>query len=549
MTPDLPCVHLDAPEGSEAPEHDDCFAMDRTSRTPARRVSGRWSGLVAWLRVASWRSLRLAAVVGIVSALTLTVLMPAAKADDLTDQRDRVRAQQAAKKQELNESSQALNAAADAVSEAQSQLAAAEAALAQTRNELAAAERLDVVMAAKLKTAQQRLAKAKAAVAANQKKLDAEKKLAGQIVRDQYQRQTNLLPIAILAESGSTADLQTRLQWSTTMFDTTAATIDRTQVLQAKLNAEKAKLAALEKEVEADRKRAADNLVVKRRLEAQATQQQASVASLLSQRQSAESQAAAQVAQDKNDYAKLTRERASVEQRIAARIARAKAEAARRAAAERAARIAAAKAAAAERARRTAEAKRERAKQRAAQKAAAAAAAAEESSSSSSTRASRSSRSSSSHRSSSSSSSNSESSSSSSTASASHGFSYPVNAPITSPYGMRFHPILHYWKLHDGTDFGAGCGTPIHAPYGGKVVEKYYNVGYGNRLIVDHGEVDGRYVTTAYNHAIRYTVGVGDHVSKGEVIGYVGTTGYSTGCHLHLMVWLDGKMVNPMTWF
>ncbi|HLT59993.1 MAG TPA: M23 family metallopeptidase, partial [Microlunatus sp.] len=130
-----------------------------------------------------------------------------------------------------------------------------------------------------------------------------------------------------------------------------------------------------------------------------------------------------------------------------------------------------------------------------------------------------------------------------------HGFSYPVSAPITSPYGMRFHPVLHYWKLHDGTDFGAGCGTAIRAPYKGRVEEKYYNAGYGNRLIIDHGKVDGRYVTTAYNHAIRYTVGVGDRVRKGEVIGYVGTTGYSTGCHLHLMVWINGDLRNPMSWF
>ena len=545
MAPDLPCVHLDAPESSEAPEHDDCFAIDRTPTTPARRGWVRWSDLTTRLRRGSRQGLRLVAVVGIASALALSLLVPAAKADDLTDRRDQVRAQQAAKKHDLNESSQALNAAAAAVSAAESQLAAAQAALAQTRVELAAAERFDIAMAAKLKAAKKRLAKAKAAVAENQKKLAAEKKLAGQIVRDQYQRQTNLLPIAVLVESNSTADLQTRLQWSTTMFDTSAATIKRTEILQAKLDAEKAKLAAIEKEIAADRKRAADNLVVKRRLEAQATQQQASVASLLSQRQAAESQAATQVAQDKSDYAQLTRERANVERRISARIARAKAAAARKAAAERAARIAAAKAAKAEQARRTAEAKRERAKQRAAQKAAAAAAAAEESSGSSS----RTSRSSSSRSSQSDSSSSSSQSSSSSTRSGSHGFSYPVNAPITSSYGMRFHPVLHYWKLHDGTDFGAGCGTPIRAPYSGKVVEKYYNAGYGNRLIIDHGRVDGRYVTTAYNHAIRYTVGVGSHVSKGEVIGYVGTTGYSTGCHLHLMVWLDGSLRNPMTWF
>lgn len=134
-------------------------------------------------------------------------------------------------------------------------------------------------------------------------------------------------------------------------------------------------------------------------------------------------------------------------------------------------------------------------------------------------------------------------------ASAGHGFSYPVSAPITSPFGMRFHPVLHYWKLHDGTDFGAGCGTAIRAPYAGRVAERYYNAGYGNRLMIDHGFRGGKYVTTGYNHASGYVVHVGQHVHKGQVIGYVGSTGFSTGCHLHLMVWLNGRVTNPMTWF
>ena len=71
--------------------------------------------------------------------------------------------------------------------------------------------------------------------------------------------------------------------------------------------------------------------------------------------------------------------------------------------------------------------------------------------------------------------------------SAGHGFSFPVPARITSPFGMRFHPVLRYWKLHDGTDFGAACGTPIRAPRAGRVAERYYNAGYGNRLMIDHG--------------------------------------------------------------
>ncbi|HEU5483382.1 MAG TPA: peptidoglycan DD-metalloendopeptidase family protein [Microlunatus sp.] len=538
MGPELPSVRQDGPGTSEAPEHNS-FA---TEPSRLRLLLADWAVPPRQLLRGPRAGVRFVVAVGVSSALALSLLVPLAKADDLTDKRDQVKAEQAAKKQELNESSHALNAAASAVESAESQLAAAQAALAQTRLELAAARRLDVAMAAKLKSAQQKLARAKAAVAANQRKLDAEKKLAGQMVRDQYQQQTNLLPVALLVESNSTADLQTRLQWSTTMFDTTAATIDRTEILQAKLDAAKKKQAALEKQIAEDRKHAAENLRTKRRLEAQARQQQATVASLLSQRQAAEADAADDVAQDKQEYAQLTQERAKVEQRIAVRIARAKAEAARKAAAERAARIAAAKAAKAERERKQAEARRERAKQRAAEKRAAAASEAEDDSSSddsddsTTVKASKKSKSSS-------------SSGGSGGKSASHGFIYPVNAPITSAYGMRFHPILRYWKLHDGTDFGARCGQAIKAPHSGRVAEKYYNAGYGNRLILDHGMVDGRFVTTAYNHAIRYTVGVGDHVSKGEVIGYVGSTGYSTGCHLHLMVWLDGSLRNPMTWF
>ena len=130
-----------------------------------------------------------------------------------------------------------------------------------------------------------------------------------------------------------------------------------------------------------------------------------------------------------------------------------------------------------------------------------------------------------------------------------HGFLRPVSAAITSPYGRRFHPVLHLWKLHDGTDFGAACGTAIRAPYAGRVTRAYFNPGYGNRLLVDHGTVDRQHVVTAYNHATRYVVGPGARVSRGQVIGFVGTTGYSTGCHLHLMVWLDGRLTNPMSWF
>lgn len=126
--------------------------------------------------------------------------------------------------------------------------------------------------------------------------------------------------------------------------------------------------------------------------------------------------------------------------------------------------------------------------------------------------------------------------------------SYPVNGPVTSSYGMRVHPITGVYKLHDGTDFGVGCGTPIRAAASGTVIERYYNGGYGNRLIVNHGQMRGASVVTAYNHAAQYIVGVGEHVSRGQTVGFVGSTGYSTGCHMHFMVLVNGNTVNPMDW-
>lgn len=130
-----------------------------------------------------------------------------------------------------------------------------------------------------------------------------------------------------------------------------------------------------------------------------------------------------------------------------------------------------------------------------------------------------------------------------------HGFVPPVAGPITSPYGMRLHPVLRVTKLHDGTDFGAGCGMPIRAPYPGRVSQVFFNAGYGNRLMIDHGTIAGRHVVSGYNHASSYSVGPGQQVAQGQVIGSVGSTGYSTGCHLHLMLWLDGEVVNPMSWW
>ena len=102
--------------------------------------------------------------------------------------------------------------------------------------------------------------------------------------------------------------------------------------------------------------------------------------------------------------------------------------------------------------------------------------------------------------------------------------------------------------MHDGTDFGAPCGTPIRAAAGGTVLATFHNAGYGNRIIMDNGYQRGVGLATTYNHLSDSSASVGERVTRGEIIGYVGTTGASTGCHLHFMVLENGATVDPMTW-
>jgi murein DD-endopeptidase MepM/ murein hydrolase activator NlpD len=124
----------------------------------------------------------------------------------------------------------------------------------------------------------------------------------------------------------------------------------------------------------------------------------------------------------------------------------------------------------------------------------------------------------------------------------------PVGGPVTSPFGMRLHPITHVTKLHTGTDFGAACGTPIRAARAGTVLAAEFNTAYGWRTVIIHGEVGGVLLTTTYNHQQYLGVDQGQQVQAGEVIGHVGTTGYSTGCHLHFELIVNSDVVDPLPW-
>ncbi|MBU2697863.1 MULTISPECIES: M23 family metallopeptidase [Pimelobacter] len=122
----------------------------------------------------------------------------------------------------------------------------------------------------------------------------------------------------------------------------------------------------------------------------------------------------------------------------------------------------------------------------------------------------------------------------------------PGPGPVTSPFGWRIHPIYGYYGLHNGTDFGTGCGAALWAGESGTVISEYYDEVYGNRLYLAIGKVNGANITLVYNHLSRYAVSQGARVKRGQVVGYSGTTGWSTGCHLHFTVLRNGEAVNPM---
>jgi len=120
----------------------------------------------------------------------------------------------------------------------------------------------------------------------------------------------------------------------------------------------------------------------------------------------------------------------------------------------------------------------------------------------------------------------------------------PSSGSITSSYGMRLHPILHTWRMHTGVDIGASYGASIVAANKGTVIVAEYYGADGNTIIVDHGGG----ITTLYAHCSKFLVGVGDKVDAGQTIAKVGTTGWSTGPHLHFEVRINGETKNPVNY-
>lgn len=116
---------------------------------------------------------------------------------------------------------------------------------------------------------------------------------------------------------------------------------------------------------------------------------------------------------------------------------------------------------------------------------------------------------------------------------------------MASGYGMRLHPILKSWKMHNGMDFTAPTGTPIYASGNGKVTKAHKSGSYGNVVYIDHGYG----YTTRYAHMSKIKTRKGQRVKRGDLIGYVGNTGLSSAPHLHYEVHKDGRPVNPIYYY
>ena len=126
------------------------------------------------------------------------------------------------------------------------------------------------------------------------------------------------------------------------------------------------------------------------------------------------------------------------------------------------------------------------------------------------------------------------------------GFMKPIAGPITSPFGYRTHPVFKRTIFHSGIDIGGINGGKIRAANAGKVIYSGWYGGYGKVVIIDHGHINGQPTTTLYAHMSNYIVNPGQAVQKGQVIGYEGSTGYSTGPHCHFEVRVNGQPKDPM---
>ncbi|TBT84972.1 hypothetical protein ET989_07270 [Propioniciclava sinopodophylli] len=421
-------------------------------------------------------------------ALLWGAVLPAS-ADPLSDRHAQIARELEQSRAAIDEHSSELADAEAALEASQRQLDEARAALDRTRADLVEAERLDDELAEELRRQRALLRTAQAETAQARDHVAEQQKLISSAARDAYQRQTNLAGIVVVLGGRNPSEIGQRLQWDTTIFDSTAQRMDELKVLERRLADAEAAQAAIEAKVAADKRRSADNVARITRLERSAVAQESEVAALVTRNEAFRTEAQRALDADNVAYQSLLAEEAKVQGEVASRAAE---QLARGGSREDIVRLVAMGVVSSDP--KTYPLVNDGPQMILSR----------------------------------------------------HGFIRPVLARPGSPFGPRFHPILKYWRAHNGNDWGAACGVPLYAAQSGTVVKAGWQGGFGNYVVIDHGVIGGKSLMTGYAHQSRMAVSTGQRVDMGQLIGYVGTTGLSTGCHLHLQVYENGTPVDPM---
>ncbi|MDR1852010.1 MAG: peptidoglycan DD-metalloendopeptidase family protein [Propionibacteriaceae bacterium] len=332
--------------------------------------------------------------------------------------------------------------------------------------------------------------------------ISAQEQLIASAARAVYQSHSDLEQLTFVFGSENASDLANRLQWNDTIFDTTGAQYTKLQDLKTALENLEKEREKSEKAVAKEAKAATELLNTISTLTEEAQTQAAEVETLVGEneklKKAADAELTASQAEleaDKKANEKLEAQEKAIGQQIKEEEARIAAEEARKAAEE---------------------------KKKAEEAAAKGESVPSESASASPTGAGN-----------------------------KYGFIRPVDANPGSPYGMRYHPILHYWRMHWGQDWGARCGKPLYAMADGTVttvLSVSQSNGLGNWIVINYGKHGGANIRAGYAHQSKLVVKVGQKVKQGQIVGYVGNTGLSTECHLHLQIYKNGDLVNPINW-
>lgn len=462
---------------------------DRTRRRAPRRVVGVGAALLG------------------ATGLVLGSALPAPASPDPGARKKVVDQRIDALENHLDDTSAALATAYKNLKATQDKLPGARAVLQKAQATAQAAEQAKAVAAQQLQVARANEAKARSDLEDATAEVAAGRKRIAQFAAQIYQEQ-GFGQLDVALSSTEPQQFADRIAMVDTVLDVQSSTMERLTTEQANLTALEDHLTALR--VDSDRKKRAAEAALARAAQAQAAaaKAKADLEALAGSQQRAASAYEDQLATDKAQLASMKTEQAKLKKILAQRAAEARA-----------------RAAAAARAKAAAEAKRRAAEA-----------------------AKRNQHSGGSSGGSTSGSSGGDSGGSSGGASTSTGYlSRPVRTGwISSEFGMRFHPIYHVWRLHSGMDFAVNCGTPVYASAPGTIIQSGYTYSYGNRIVIDHGLVDGVGLASTYNHLSRIVAG--GSVGRGQLIGYSGTTGDSTGCHLHFEVLENGDFVNPRKW-